>query len=93
MLFVIDNQSKFLSGLDIHGLNTRNHDQLYLPNVNPSAFQKGSMFSAIKLFNRLPKIIQSLKEDRTSFRKEVTSYLMNNAFYTVSEYLECNLNN
>jgi hypothetical protein len=69
------------------------HDQLYLPNINLSAFRKGSMFSAIKLFNRLPKIIQSIKEDRTSFRKELTSYLMNNAFYTVSEYLECNLNN
>jgi hypothetical protein len=51
------------------------------------------MFAAIKLFNRLPKIIQSLKEDRMSFRTKLSSYLMSNSFYTVSEYLECNLNN
>jgi hypothetical protein len=51
------------------------------------------MFAAIKLFNRLPKIIQSLKEDRMSFRNKLSSYLMSNSFYTVSEYLECNLNN
>jgi hypothetical protein len=50
-------------------------------------------FVAIKLFNRLPKIIQSLKEDRMSFRNKLSSYLMSTSFYTVSEYLECKLNN
>jgi hypothetical protein len=30
MMFVIDNQTKFCSGLDVHGLNTRNRKQLYL---------------------------------------------------------------
>lgn len=56
-----DYQTKFCSGLDVHGLNTRNRKQLYLPNSNLSAFQKGTMFTAIKLFNRLPITIQSLK--------------------------------
>jgi hypothetical protein len=86
-------QTKFCSVLDFHGLNTRNREQLYLRNANLSVFQKGSMFAAIKLFNRLLKIIQSLKEERMSFRNKLSSYLMSNSFYTVSEYLECNLNN
>jgi hypothetical protein len=30
MLFVIDNQTKFCSGSDFHGLNTRNREQLLL---------------------------------------------------------------
>jgi hypothetical protein len=93
MLFLIGNQTKFCSGLDFHGLNTRNREKLYLPNANRSVFQKGSMFAAIKLFNRLPKIIQNLKEDRMGFRNKLSSYLISNSFYTVSEYLECNLNN
>jgi hypothetical protein len=92
MLFVIDNQTQFCSGSDFHGLNTRNREQLYLPNANLSVFQKGSTFAAIKLFKRLPKIIQNLK-DRMSFRNKLSSYLMSNSFYSVSEYLECNLNN
>jgi hypothetical protein len=90
---VIDNQTKFCSGLDIHGLNTRNREQLYLPNSNLSVFQKGTTLTTIKLFNRLPKPIQSLKEDKISFRNKLTLYLMNNSFYTVSEYVEHNLNN
>ena len=93
MMFVIDNQTKFCSGLDVHGLNTRNRKQLYLPNSNLSAFQKGAMFTAIKLFNRLPITIQSLKEDRISFKSELFLYLMNNSFYTVSEYVEHNIDN
>jgi hypothetical protein len=72
MLFVIDNQTKFCSGSDVHGLNTRNCGQLYLPNANLSVFQKGSMFAAIKLFNRPPKLIQSLKEDKMGFRNKLS---------------------
>jgi hypothetical protein len=91
MLFVIDNRTKFCSGSHFHTLNTRNREQLYLPNANLSVFQNGPMFSAIKLFNRLTKIIQNLEEDGVSFRNKLS--LMSNSFYTVSEYLECNLNN
>jgi hypothetical protein len=36
MLFVIDNQTKFCSVSDFHGLNTRNREQLCLPNANLS---------------------------------------------------------
>jgi hypothetical protein len=82
---VIDKQTKFCSSLDIHGLNTRNREQLYLPNLNLSVFQKGTRLTAIKLFNRLPKTIQSLKKDKISFRNKLILYLMNNSFYTVSE--------
>jgi hypothetical protein len=51
MLFVIDNKSNFHSGLEVHGLNTRSKNQLYLPISNLSVFQKGTTFSDIRLFN------------------------------------------
>jgi hypothetical protein len=41
MLFVIDNQRNFQTGLNVHILNTRNKNRLYLPTVNLSIFQKG----------------------------------------------------
>jgi hypothetical protein len=34
IMFVIDNQTKMCSNLDIHGLNARNQKQLYLPNLS-----------------------------------------------------------
>jgi hypothetical protein len=60
---------------------------------NRSVFQKGTRFTAIKLFKRLPKTSQSLKEDKISFRNKRTLYFMNNSFYTVSEFVEHNINN
>jgi hypothetical protein len=53
-------------------------------------FQKGTMFTGIRLFNRFPRVrlrtkdhgvcffIQSLSKDRISFKNNLFSYLMNN---------------
>jgi hypothetical protein len=91
--FVIGNQNNFHSGLEVHGLNTRSKNQLYLPILNLSVFQKGTTFTGIRLFNSLPRTIQSLRNDRTSFKNHLFSYLMNNSFYTVAEFLEHTVNN
>jgi hypothetical protein len=74
MLFVIDNQNN-LFGLEVHGLNTRSKNQLYLPTSNLSVFQKGTTFSGIRLFNSLPGTIQSLRNGRVRFKNNLLSYL------------------
>jgi hypothetical protein len=93
LLFVIDNQNNFCSGLEVHGLNIRSRNQLYLPISNLSVFQKGAMFTGIRLFNRLPMNIQSLRNNRISFKNKLFLYLMNNnSFYAVDEFLEYTMN-
>jgi hypothetical protein len=93
MLFVIDNQNNFRSRLEVHGLNARSKNQLYLPTSNLSVFQKHTAFSGIRLFNSLPGTIQSLRNDRVRFKNNLLSYLMTNSFYTVAEFLEHTVNN
>ena len=93
VLFVIDNQNNFRSGLEVHGLNTRNRNKLYLPTSNLSVFQKGTTYSGIRLFNSLPGSIQNLRNDRVRFKNNLGSYLMTNSFYTVAEFLEHTVNN
>jgi hypothetical protein len=92
-MFVIDYQSNFRLGLEVHGLNTRIKNQLYLPTSNLSAFQKGTKFTGIRLFNSFPGTIQILKNDRISFKNNLSSYLMKYSFYTVAEFLEHAVNN
>jgi uncharacterized sodium:solute symporter family permease YidK len=41
----------------------------------------------------LPITIKNLKKDRISFKNNLVSYLLNNSFYTVAEFLEHKLNN
>jgi hypothetical protein len=44
MLFAIDNQNNFRSGLEVHGLNTRSKNQLYFPNSNLSFYGRAPLF-------------------------------------------------
>jgi hypothetical protein len=54
MLFVVDNQNKFCSGLEVHGLNIRSRNQLYLPILNLSVFQKDTKCTGIRLLIDCP---------------------------------------
>jgi hypothetical protein len=92
LVFVIDNQNNFCSGIEVHGLNIRRQNQLYLPIPNLSVFQKSTMFTGIRLFNRLPMTIQSLRKDRINFKNKLLLYLVNNSFYTFDEFLEYTMN-
>jgi hypothetical protein len=80
MLFVRDNENKFCWGLEVHGLNARSRNQLYLPASSLPVFQKSIMFAGIRLFIRLPMTIQSLRKDRISFKNN-----LHISFYTVAD--------
>jgi hypothetical protein len=88
MLFITDNHNDFRSGLEVHGLNTRNKNQLYLLISNLSAIQKGTTCSGNKLFNSLPSTIQSLRNERDHFKNSLHTCLISNSFYSVTEFLE-----
>jgi hypothetical protein len=75
----IDNHSDFRSGLEVNGLNTRNKNQLYLPISNLYAFQKGTTFSGIKLFNSLPSTIQILRNNRDHFKNSLHTHVISNS--------------
>jgi hypothetical protein len=51
------------------------------------------MFTGTRFFNRLHRTIQSLRKVRINFKNNLNSYIMNNSFYTVAEFLEYTANN
>ena len=53
MVFVIDNQKNYQTNLSVHRLDTRNKNQLYLPMVNLSCFQRGLSYCAVKILSSL----------------------------------------
>jgi hypothetical protein len=68
MVFVIDNQKNYQTKLSLHGLETRNKNQLYLPIVNLSSFQRVVSYCAMKIFNSLPNNIKNLRNDKFKFK-------------------------
>jgi hypothetical protein len=93
MLFVIDNENKFYSGLEVHGLNTRRKNQLNLSISNLSVFQKGTMFTGIRLLIDFLGPLKVFERTESVLKNNFISYLMNNSFYTVAEFLEHTANN
>ena len=71
MLFIVDNQKDFLTNAYVHSLDTRNKNYLYLPVVSLSCVQKRVSYSGVKIFNSLPSNIQSYRNDRKRFQKQV----------------------
>ena len=71
MLYIIDNQNNFQSGLETHGLHSRSKNQLFIPIANLTSLQKGITTSGILTFNSLPSNVLKLKNDRKLFKNEL----------------------
>jgi hypothetical protein len=54
LLFVAENRDLYESNSEIHNINTRFSSDLHTPLANLTTFQKGPLYSGIKVFNHLP---------------------------------------
>ena len=86
MLFISVNPNNYQTGLEMHGLHTRSKNQLFIPIANLTSVQKGITYSGNKIYNSFPSNILNLKNDRKQFKNEFYGYLLNNSFYSVTEF-------
>ena len=93
MVFVVDNQKNYQTNLSIHGLDTRNKNQLYLPIVNFSYFQRGVSYCAVKISSSLPNNIKNLRNDEVKFKIELHIYLITHLLYSLTEFFDNNTSN
>ena len=63
LMFVVKNRYLIKSNSDIHNLNTRYNSDVHLPAINLTIFQKGVIYSGIKMYNYLPQSLQELSHD------------------------------
>ena len=90
MLFIVENQNNFQTNLNIHGINTRNKNQLHFPTASLSCFQKAVLYSGIRIFNSLPDNTRNLRNDKVQFKTELQKYIVTLSFYSITEFLELN---
>jgi hypothetical protein len=60
LMFVVQNKKNFLTNNENHNLDTRQRNNLYLPQANLTIYQKGAYYSGIKIFNNLPLEIKNV---------------------------------
>jgi len=64
MKFLLQNQEKFTSSIEVHNINTRNKLKLCKPISNHTLYQRGVYYMNIRSFNKLPDCIAKLVENK-----------------------------
>jgi hypothetical protein len=90
LLLVVANGMCYRVYSEIHNIYTRKKPNLYLPISNLSAYQKGSYYSGIKVFNNLRYQLKNLFHNRNQFKRALKHLLYFHSFCTLHEYFNNN---
>jgi len=86
-MFAVQNKNLFMTNNENHNLDTRQRNNLYLPQADLTIYQKGAYFSGIKIFNNLPLEIKNIADNQNKFKIALKQFLHTYSFYTIEEYL------
>jgi len=86
-MFVVQNKNLFLTNNENHNLDTRQRNNLYLPQTNLTIYQKGAYYSRMKIFNNLLIEIKNVAGNQKKFKIALKKCLHIYSFYTIEEYL------
>jgi hypothetical protein len=84
-MFVVQNNN-FLSKQWNHNLDTRQRNNLYLPQANLNIYKKGAYYLGIKIFNNLPLEMTNVAGNQKKFKIPLKKFLYSYSFYAVEEY-------
>jgi len=68
LMFAVLNKNFFLSNNKNNNLDTRQRNNLYLPQANLTIYQKGAYYSGIKIFNNLPLEIKNVAGNKKKLK-------------------------
>ena len=71
LMFVVQNKDFFLTNNESHTIDTRQRNNLYLPQANLTIYQKGAYYLGITIFNKLPLKIKIVADNQKKFKREL----------------------
>jgi hypothetical protein len=78
LIFVSQNKDLFTTNTESHNLETRHGNNLYTPQANLAIYQKGTYYSGIKFYNKLPFNIKNVSGNLKIFKSTLKKYLYMN---------------
>jgi len=80
LLFTVNNRDYFVSNSVYHYNNTRQRNNLHLPQVTLATYQKKTYYSAIKILKGLPKEIKDISSKPNKFKTALMHFLYTHSF-------------
>jgi hypothetical protein len=74
LMFVIQNNF-FSTNNENHNLDTRQRNNLYLPQANLTTYQKGAYYLGITIYSKLPLEIRNVAGNQQSLFEKIFTYL------------------
>ena len=87
LMFIVQNKNLFLTNKENHNIDTRQRNNLYLPQANLTIYQKGAYYSGIKIFNNLPMEVKIVAGNQKKFKIALKKILYTYSFYTMEDCL------
>jgi len=87
---VVKNRDLYTANQEIHDIKTRYSANLHLPMANMTAYQRGTYFFAIKLFNHFPINIKNVSNETKLFTHVLKRFPLLHSFYLIEEYFNYN---
>jgi len=86
LMFIVQNKTLFLTKTENYNLDTRERNNLYLPQANLTIYQKGAYYLGINIFNNLPSEIKDVAGNQKNIKISLKKILYTYLFYTLEEY-------
>ena len=88
ILYTVNDKHLHNMNNEIHKYRTRYSNNLHLPIVNSSTFNKGAHFSGIKVSNHPPEYIKNLSNDWKCFTSTLKRFLYQHSSSLSEEYFK-----
>jgi hypothetical protein len=75
VMFVVKNRDIFNINSDCHPINTRQHMNIHMSQVNLSKYANGVYHMAVKIYNGLPKDLKVITNDMKKFKVGIKKFL------------------
>jgi hypothetical protein len=87
VMFVVKNRDIFNINSDCCPINTRQHMNIRMSQVNLSKYANGVYHMDVKIYNGLPKDLKVITNDIKTFKVGIKKFLTSNVFYTLEEFV------
>jgi len=87
-LHTVSNMHLFIANGEIHRYETRANKDLHRPSPNSTKYTKGPYYTAIKVYNHLPRSVKDLAPNQKRFKYTLKRFLCQHSFYSIKEFFD-----
>jgi hypothetical protein len=88
MMFIVKNREIFNINKDCYEIETRQHMNIHMYQVNLAKYGNGVYHMAVRIYNGLPNKLKEISDNSKKFKVKLKEFLYRNSYYTLEEFIK-----